>query len=480
MEQAHKSLKDSFPAIFGSDYEKARETFYKHYYEMHLEHLKPLPYAEELLIHLHREKFHLGVVSNKLGTILRKEANHFGWNKYFYQMIGSMDVSEDKPSPVPIFEILKELEIEDYSQVWLVGDTPVDVECAKKAGCIPIFYGKMPEKDIVNILDHNELIKLIKTEFGVDGYLQNLPQQKAFITMLYIPGYFLPERVWQDVNSMGGFQDPLLIYEHILNVMNDAKAYPIDPMAFNSTYVIKNLFNNELFDKQDIQDFITYWGQTAFDRKIKQERNEIFEKDWLIVFAEEYLKSAQVLGLVSKIEPKYRYYDEVWVQGASRQALLDRLEYIKKYEDAGIQFETIRILNGDRELWAEIEGVNNGPNIDIELGKIYMLDLAIKNGFKINDNQPFVKYEKEENLPLGRVKNRTYINYADGETRVLDEAIMSEDIKKVVFGERPIEVLPPVVKTGYRAETYDTAYFQVNYFLMYYQVKKAKLIKLMC
>jgi len=184
--------------------------------------------------------------------------------------------------------------------------------------------------------------------------------------MFYIPGYFLPERLWQDINLMGGFQNPELIYDHMYHVMSEANAYPINPDLFNNTHVLKHLFNSDLFDKQDIQDFITYWGQTAFDRNLKQERNELPEKGWMVAFSQEYLLNAKILGLISEIYPKQKYYDEMWVQGASRQALMDRLEHVKKLEEEGIKFGNIRILNGGRELWAELEGVNNGANIDDE------------------------------------------------------------------------------------------------------------------
>jgi len=69
--EARRSLRNSFPEIFGADWDKAREVFYREFSASHLKHLKPKPGAGETLARLAAGGFFLGVVSNKTGQFLR-------------------------------------------------------------------------------------------------------------------------------------------------------------------------------------------------------------------------------------------------------------------------------------------------------------------------------------------------------------------------------------------------------------------------
>ncbi len=61
--------------------------------------LEPLPGAADLLAWASGAGFYLGVVSNKRGHYLRKEAAHLGWDKYFAALAGAGDAAQDKPRP---------------------------------------------------------------------------------------------------------------------------------------------------------------------------------------------------------------------------------------------------------------------------------------------------------------------------------------------------------------------------------------------
>ena len=71
------SLRDSFPVMFGADWERARDIFYATLEARHLHHVTPMPGAAEALVA--GAAWPQGVVSNKSGKFLRAEVTHLGW-----------------------------------------------------------------------------------------------------------------------------------------------------------------------------------------------------------------------------------------------------------------------------------------------------------------------------------------------------------------------------------------------------------------
>jgi phosphoglycolate phosphatase len=129
-----RSLRESFPEIFGDNWKDAAEIFYTNIYSSHLESLKPLYYAGELLEKLSKAGIVLGIVSNKTGDLLRAECEHLGWNNYFSNIIGANDAKNDKPSADPLFLCLEGMGIKPTEDCWFVGDAQTDMECAINAG----------------------------------------------------------------------------------------------------------------------------------------------------------------------------------------------------------------------------------------------------------------------------------------------------------------------------------------------------------
>jgi phosphoglycolate phosphatase len=136
--RVRESLRDAFPLMFGERWQEARQVFYEAFQEKHLEHLIALPGAEEMLAALAADGFYLGVVSNKQGALLRKEAAHLGWTRHFGRLIGAGDAQRDKPDPAAVALALEGSGIGAGRDVWLVGDTALDMRCALAAGCVPI------------------------------------------------------------------------------------------------------------------------------------------------------------------------------------------------------------------------------------------------------------------------------------------------------------------------------------------------------
>lgn len=133
-----KSMRDSFPVLFGDEWERAGEVFYGHFESIHIERLTPLPGSADALAELAEAGFYLSVVSNKTGKLLRAEAQALGWDALFGQVIGAGDAAHDKPAPDPVTMALAGSNIAPGASVWFAGDAPIDLECAQNTGCIGV------------------------------------------------------------------------------------------------------------------------------------------------------------------------------------------------------------------------------------------------------------------------------------------------------------------------------------------------------
>ncbi len=150
-QRARRSLRESFPPLFGDRWQEARSIYFNHFSAHHLEHLRPLPGAEALLKALHTLGVYLAVVSNKTGHFLRCEAEALAWTGYFGGLVGATDAETDKPSLAPVSMALAPagLTIGTLPAVggWFVGDADVDMECAHVAGCLPVLVGTAADSD---------------------------------------------------------------------------------------------------------------------------------------------------------------------------------------------------------------------------------------------------------------------------------------------------------------------------------------------
>ena len=133
------SLRDSFPPMFGAEWERARDLFYATLTEGHLDHLKPLPDVAELL--QAGAAWPQGVVSNKAGAFLRREVTHLGWDPHFRTIVGAGDATADKPAPDSILLALSHLGRAPDRSVWYLGDTASDMQAARAAGVTAVLVG---------------------------------------------------------------------------------------------------------------------------------------------------------------------------------------------------------------------------------------------------------------------------------------------------------------------------------------------------
>jgi len=139
--RVRRSLRESFPETFGAEWGRARDIFYAEVRARHLGVLSPMPGAAEALRAVAALGAPMAVNSNKQGPLLRAEAAHLGWAGMFRALIGAGDAKADKPDPAPMRLALGPCGVPPGPAVWYVGDTALDMQAARAAGCAAVLVG---------------------------------------------------------------------------------------------------------------------------------------------------------------------------------------------------------------------------------------------------------------------------------------------------------------------------------------------------
>jgi phosphoglycolate phosphatase len=138
--RVRRSLRESFPEMFGADWERARDIFYAEVRARHLSVLAAMPGAEAAL-RAGAALAPMAVNSNKQGMLLRAEAERLGWAPLFRALVGAGDAAADKPDPAPMRMALAGCGIDAGPAVWYIGDTALDMQAARSAGCTAVLLG---------------------------------------------------------------------------------------------------------------------------------------------------------------------------------------------------------------------------------------------------------------------------------------------------------------------------------------------------
>lgn len=139
--RVRRSMRETFPEMFGDRWRQASEVFYATFEARHIETLRIMPGAGHALERLQRAGLYLGVVSNKSGPLLRREAAHLGWTAHFGRLVGAGDAPRDKPAPDPVHLALAPADFPPGPDIWFVGDAYIDLDCARRAGCAAVLVG---------------------------------------------------------------------------------------------------------------------------------------------------------------------------------------------------------------------------------------------------------------------------------------------------------------------------------------------------
>lgn len=132
------SARDFFQLHFGENAEKASTYFYQQVTGNHINELSVIDGADTLLDLLHKSQIPMFILSNKRGDLLRKEIEHLGWTPYFQKIVGSTDGPADKPAPESVDFLFSGTPFHGHRNIWFVGDTIVDLECAHRSDCFSV------------------------------------------------------------------------------------------------------------------------------------------------------------------------------------------------------------------------------------------------------------------------------------------------------------------------------------------------------
>lgn len=138
-----KSLKENFPNFFGVYAPQAYELYLNTYRQNFERGLLASPAAQETVQYLKDLGVRLFIVSNKEKGLLEEEVKYLFPDSPFNRILGNGDAEYNKPHPAPVYAALKDTGVDTAKdEVWLVGDSRQDTDCALAAGCLPILIGE--------------------------------------------------------------------------------------------------------------------------------------------------------------------------------------------------------------------------------------------------------------------------------------------------------------------------------------------------
>ncbi len=147
----------------------SEESIIKRFLEYYSEHLldntKAYPYVKETLSKL-GSRYKKAVISNKREGFSREIMEGIGILQFFDIVLGSDSVREQKPSPVPLLEVMKRFGAAKDEAV-MIGDSNYDIEAARAAGikAFAVTYGfrsRESLKDADYIIDKfDELLNIL-------------------------------------------------------------------------------------------------------------------------------------------------------------------------------------------------------------------------------------------------------------------------------------------------------------------------------
>lgn len=168
MDIISRGSRTEFFKVFGKQADEAFKVYWK-LYEKYATRVRLIKGAEDLLEWTKQKGCLSVLVSNKIGTVLRKECKTIGLTKYFKSIVGAGDVDDIKPS---VLMVRKALEGLAYDQLIMVGDGVSDIEMAHRAKAVMIFVRK--ERPTPDMLDKGR----------VDFDCQDLKQVKEVLSSL--------------------------------------------------------------------------------------------------------------------------------------------------------------------------------------------------------------------------------------------------------------------------------------------------------
>jgi hypothetical protein len=121
----------------------------------------------KLLELLKKYNIYTGIVSNNSTASLNEEVQKLGFKKFFNKILGRDCSPEPKPSIEMMIRAISDSEIEFGENIWVIGDSDVDMEFAKLSLATGILFCKerkheLEFKENLRIESFQEIIDLIE------------------------------------------------------------------------------------------------------------------------------------------------------------------------------------------------------------------------------------------------------------------------------------------------------------------------------
>jgi len=183
---------------------------------------------------------------------------------------------------------------------------------------------------------------------------RTIREQESLLKIFHMARYLNAKSLYEDIQRM---QIPTIKFPKIKEALAKANADQnnINQVDFNT--LRKNFL--EGLDPEDARDLLLYISQHAFRRPEGTERYELTKESWMKDNFDSYMEAAKDIGLINRVRPTKEAYDYALIAGASRPILWARMldfKFVSTIYHLQIKHPPM-VLTGNRELWAEIDGV---------------------------------------------------------------------------------------------------------------------------
>ncbi len=143
------SRKLYFQTIFQDRWHEASTIYNEHIRNAPIGQIALYPRTKDVLQFLANNNIYILIVSNKFGVNLRLEVEQMGVSQYCSAVIGSGDTAEDKPSILPAKAALDYVSINPSRDIWFIGDSITDMECARRLGVVKVLYSEYKIHNVI-------------------------------------------------------------------------------------------------------------------------------------------------------------------------------------------------------------------------------------------------------------------------------------------------------------------------------------------
>ena len=168
MESFGEPLKVTIEREFSEPFEDVFKEYREYQLERFNEDVRLFDNAVEILQYLKSKNIKTAVVTARMRESVINALKEFGVDKYFDVIVAVDDTVNHKPHPEPLLKAINLLNTTPDKTLF-VGDSKFDMECANRAGAIPVLVGWHAGSD------------LLKKQYDVKYVVNNLIEITKFI-----------------------------------------------------------------------------------------------------------------------------------------------------------------------------------------------------------------------------------------------------------------------------------------------------------